>query len=98
MRDWLVAHGVPEASVVRDSLGLDSRSTATHAAAWMRTHGARRAVVVTQHFHVARATRACRRAGIDVVGATAPVWFEPRDLYSLVREMVALPVYALERD
>ena len=97
MRVWLRAHGVPDAAIVRDSLGLDSRRTATHAAAWMQAHGARRAIVVTQHFHVARATLACRHAGIDVVGASAPAWFEPRDLYSLVREFVALPVYALFR-
>ena len=95
MRDWLVAHHVPDTAIVRDSLGLNSHLTAVHAAAWMRAHGVRRAVVVTQYFHVARAVMACRRAGIDVVGARAPRWYEPRDLYSLAREMVALPVYAL---
>ena len=97
MRDWLVAHSVPDSAIVRDSLGVNSSATAAHAAAWLRAHGGRRAVVVTQYFHVARATLACRRAGIDVVGATAPAWFEPRDLYSLMRELVALPVYALRR-
>ena len=96
MRDWLVAHGLPDSAVVRDSLGSNSHLTAVHAAAWMRAHGVRRAVVVTQYFHVARSVMACRRAGIDVVGASAPRWFEPRDLYSLAREMVALPVYAIE--
>lgn len=95
MRDWLVAHQVPGSAIVRDSLGSNSHLTALHAAAWMRAHGVRRAVAVTQYFHVARAVLACRRAGIDVVGATAPRWFEPRDLYSLAREVVALPVYAL---
>jgi len=95
MRDWLVAHGVPDSAIVRDSLGLNSRLTAVNAAAWMRVHGAHRAVVVTQYFHVARATLACRRAGIDIVGASVPRWFEPRDLYSLAREVVALPVYAV---
>jgi vancomycin permeability regulator SanA len=97
MRDWLVAQGVPASAIVRDSLGLNSSLTAAHAAAWLRAHGQRRAVVVTQYFHVARATWACRRAGIDVVGASVPYWFEPRDLYSLVREVVALPAYAVRR-
>ena len=95
MRDWLVAHGVPESAIVRDSLGSNSQLTAQHAAAWMRDHGMTRANVVTQYFHVARAVMACRRAGIDVVGARAPRWYEPRDVYSLAREMVALPVYAV---
>ena len=95
MRDWLVAHGVPDSQVVRDSLGANSQLTALHAAAWMRAHAVTRANVITQYFHVARAVMACERAGIDVVGARAPRWYEPRDLYSLAREMVALPVYAL---
>ena len=94
MRDWLVAHGVPDSMIVRDSLGNNSLLTAHHAAAWMRAHGVHRANVITQYFHVARAVMACDRAGIEVVGARAPRWYEPRDLYSLAREMVALPVYA----
>lgn len=94
MRDWLAAHGVPDSAIVCDSLGANSHLTAVHAAAWMQAHGVQRAVVITQYFHVARAVMACRRAGIDVVGARAPRWYEPRDLYSLAREMVALPVYA----
>ncbi|HEY6195005.1 MAG TPA: YdcF family protein [Candidatus Eisenbacteria bacterium] len=95
MRDWLLAHAVPDAAVVRDSLGLDTAHTAAHARAWMREHGARRALVVTQYFHVARATLACRAAGITVAGGSAPAFIEPRDVYSLARELVGLPVYAL---
>ena len=95
MRNWLVAHGVPDSAVVRDSLGLDSAHTAANASAWMRAQSVRRAVVVTQYFHTARASLACRAAGIEIVGASAPAFFEPRDLYSLARELVALPVYAI---
>lgn len=95
MRDWLVAHGVPDSAVVRDSLGSNSAHTALNARVWMRAHGAGRAVVVTQWFHVARATLACRAAGIPLAGASAPAFFELRDLYSLAREAVGLPVYAM---
>jgi vancomycin permeability regulator SanA len=95
MRDWLVGHGVPDSCVVRDSLGANSARTAAHARAWMDAHAARRADVVTQYFHVARATLACRAAGIDVAGAAAPAFFELRDTYSLARELVGLPVYLM---
>jgi vancomycin permeability regulator SanA len=97
MRDWLVARGVPEAAIVRDSLGINSAATAANAQRWMQGHGARTAVIVTQYFHIARARIACERAGIDVAGAAAPRWFELRDIYSLAREVVATPVYALRR-
>jgi len=43
----------------------------------------------------ARARLACRRAGIRVAGAFALRYFELRDMYSLAREVVAYPAYAL---
>jgi vancomycin permeability regulator SanA len=95
MRDWLVHHGVPRSAVVRDSLGTNSEATAAHARAWMAAHDAATAVIVTQYFHVARASLACRAAGIRITGAAAPRWFEPRDAYSIARELAALPVYAV---
>ena len=66
MRAWLLAHGVPDSVIVRDSLGTTTHDTGVNAAAWMKAHHANDAVVVTQWFHVARATLACRQAGIEV--------------------------------
>jgi len=95
MRDWLVTHGVPDRVVVRDSLGRNSALTAVHARAWMQANGARQALVVTHYYHIARATLACRQAGIDVNGAAAARHFEWRGVFSVGRELVALPVYAV---
>ncbi len=95
MRAWLLAHGVPDSAVVRDSLGRNSHLTGVNAAAFMKAHGLKEATVVSQYFHIARATLACEQQGIDVTGASAAVHMEWRDLYSLGREMVALPVYAV---
>lgn len=94
MRDWLLAHGVPDSAVVRDSLGRNSRLTGVNAAAYMKARGFTQATVVTQYFHIARATLACEQAGVDVTGAAVAPLFERRDFYSLGRELVALPVYA----
>jgi vancomycin permeability regulator SanA len=95
MRDWLLAHGVPDSSVVRDSLGKNSHRTGVNVAALMKSRGYKNATVVTQHYHIARATLACRQQGIDVTGAAVARRYEWRDLYSLAREMAALPVYAV---
>jgi vancomycin permeability regulator SanA len=95
MRDWLVAHAVPESVVVRDSLGHNSALTAQDARVWMRAHGAKQALVVTSYYHVARASMACWQAGIEVNGAAPARRFELRDIYSIARELVALPVYAV---
>jgi vancomycin permeability regulator SanA len=95
MKAYLVGAGVPGAAVYADGRGVNTERTCADARTLMESHGLRRADVVTQYFHVARATLACRRAGIEVVGAVAPRYFEPRDVYSLAREVVAFPVYYL---
>jgi len=95
MKAYLVASGLPDDAVLADSLGNNTTQTCANASVLMSTHGMRGANVVTQYFHVPRATVACRRAGIQVAGAIAPRFFEPRDLYSLGREVVAFPVYLL---
>ena len=95
MRAWLLAHGVPDSVIVRDSLGTTTHDTGVNAAAWMKAHHANDALVVTQWFHVARATLACRLAGIEVTGAAVATRREGRDVTPFVRELVALPVYAV---
>jgi vancomycin permeability regulator SanA len=94
MRSNLVTAGIPESAIVTDSQGTSTRRTGENAAAVMRRRAWRTADVVTQYYHVARARWACRRMGIRVVGAAVPRYFEWRDLYSTLREAVALPVYA----
>lgn len=98
MQRYLVSAGVPESLVLADGKGTNTAATCAHAHAYMTEHGLRTANVVTQYFHIPRATLACRRAGIDVVGAIAPRFFEPRDLYSLAREAIAYPAYAFRGD
>jgi vancomycin permeability regulator SanA len=96
MRSWLLAHGVPDSAVVRDSLGKNSHLTGVNAASFMKARGLKEALVVTQYFHIARATLACEQQGIDVTGAAIAPLVERRDAYSLARELVALPVYAVK--
>jgi vancomycin permeability regulator SanA len=49
--------------------------------------------VVTQFFHITRSRYALQRAGIDTVYSAHASYFEARDVYSLAREVIALPVY-----
>lgn len=68
MARYLTARGVPAARVVADPYGLDSYDTCVRA---HRVFGVRRAVLVTQGFHLPRAVTLCRHAGIDADGLTA---------------------------
>ncbi|MBW8482080.1 SanA/YdcF family protein [Actinomadura parmotrematis] len=65
MRDYLVAHGIPAAKIVRDFAGLDTWDSCARA---RRIFGVRELTVVTQDFHLPRAVALCRAAGITAWG------------------------------
>ncbi|HEY3502654.1 MAG TPA: ElyC/SanA/YdcF family protein [Actinocatenispora sp.] len=65
MRSWLVAHGVPRSKVVPDYAGFDTYQSCARA---KRIFGVRRALLVSQDFHVPRAVALCRSVGIDADG------------------------------
>jgi vancomycin permeability regulator SanA len=65
MRRWLVDHGVPTQKVVLDYAGFDTYDSCARAD---RIFGVKRAIVVTQSYHIARAVTVCRRLGIDATG------------------------------
>ena len=64
----------------------------------MEKRGWRRAIVVTDNFHLPRALFTFRRFGIKATGSAAPgVWADmsvKRIVAAWAREAVALPVYA----
>ncbi|MDN5726322.1 MAG: YdcF family protein [Propionibacteriales bacterium] len=95
MADWLIVRGIPTRAVVVDNQGWTTRATAQNAAAIMRDHGWRRAVVVSQYFHVPRSKLALRQAGVDEVGGVHATRFLWRDLYSVPREVIGYVSYAL---
>jgi vancomycin permeability regulator SanA len=61
----------------------------------MRVQGFRNALVVSQYFQITRSRYAMHRVGITTVHTAHPRYFELRDIYSIAREAVALPVYWL---
>ncbi|NKZ01841.1 SanA/YdcF family protein [Nocardiopsis alborubida] len=65
MRAYLVDAGVPGEHVVGDYAGFSTWDSCVRA---HEVFGVREATVVTQDFHLPRAVRLCRSAGIDAVG------------------------------
>ena len=94
MAAYLRDQGVPAAAILEDDAGTDTMETARHAAALVRPGTG--LVVVSQWFHLPRAMLAMRRFGVREVSGDWPRWFEARDLYSFLREAVALPFYAFK--
>lgn len=93
MARYLQSRGVPAGAIIEDNQGWTTDATASNAAALMRKHGWKTAMVATQYFHVPRFRLALARAGITVSGNVHAPYFELRDLYSVPRETVGYAVY-----
>ncbi|QCQ91522.1 SanA/YdcF family protein [Rhodococcus sp. SGAir0479] len=68
MIEYLTAAGVDRSRIVADPYGLDTYDTCVRAAT---VFGVRRALLVTQPFHLPRAVALARAAGIDADGVRA---------------------------
>ena len=68
MTRYLTDRGVPANRVVADPHGLDTYDTCARAA---HVYGVRKALLVSQSFHLPRAVTICRRVGIDADGVDA---------------------------
>lgn len=95
MARYLEQEGVPPAAIVVDSLGWNTAATAVDVAQIARKRQLRSVLVASQYFHLARARLALTRAGVAVAGTVHAHYFEPRDAYSLAREVVAFAAYYL---
>ncbi|MBE7211338.1 MAG: YdcF family protein [Gluconacetobacter diazotrophicus] len=92
MAAYLRDRGVPGTAILLDHAGRTTLDTARNALAVVGPHAG--IVVVSQWYHLPRAVLILRRLGAREVSADWPRWFELRDIYSLLREAVALPFYA----
>ena len=95
MRAYLLEQGIPEDRILVDATANNTYLTAQHAAAIMRERGMRRAMVITQYFHITRTKLALRRFGVAPAYSAHADIFELRDLYSAPREVAALGYYVL---
>ena len=71
MRTYLLAHGVPAAAITRDDAGFDTFDSCARA---RTVFGVRRAVLVTQDYHLPRALFLCQHLGVAAVGLSVPDW------------------------
>ena len=71
MRTYLLAHGVPAGAITRDDAGFDTFDSCARA---RKVFGVRRAVLVTQDYHLPRALFLCQHLGVAAVGLSVPDW------------------------
>lgn len=68
MSRYLIDHGVPARRIVADGAGLDSYDTCRRA---YDVYGVRKALLVSQAYHLHRAVTLCRGLGVDADGVPA---------------------------
>ncbi len=71
IRDWLVAHGVPEGQVFSESASVTTKDNIARARALMDDEN-ENVIVVTSDYHLPRALAVARDAGLNVCGLGAP--------------------------
>ncbi|MFN7142245.1 MAG: YdcF family protein, partial [Myxococcota bacterium] len=93
---WLVARGVPRRHVLVDPEGWNTWQTARHTREILDREGLSTVVAVTSYYHLPRTELALTRVGVDAVGSRrATLLWEPRELWSLAREVPAMYAYVL---
>ncbi|MEU1500583.1 ElyC/SanA/YdcF family protein [Streptomyces sp. NPDC005732] len=86
MRAYLAGHGVPDNRVVTDYAGFDTWDSCVRA---RKIFGVRRAVLISQGFHIRRAVELCRAAGVRSYGVGVDDRHDVTWYYGGAREVFA---------
>ncbi|MCC7192300.1 MAG: YdcF family protein [Phycisphaeraceae bacterium] len=96
MREYLIAHGIPQDVIIADPNGINTYFTARNTREILRQHNWTSAIAISQYYHILRCRLAFRRMGISDVGsAHAPEGREMREPFILCREFVAFYWYLI---
>ena len=97
MRDYLVAAGVPESAILLEDQARDTAENMALSREIMEQNGFADAIIVTSDYHMWRALRLARDAGVQATGATSPnsdtIFFKAMNL---ARETLAWLQYTLK--
>lgn len=85
MRDYLLAQGVPETSLLVEDQSSNTIQNIANAREQFALAG-KKTAVITNEFHLARARRLMRRAGLEDAGMPAPTPYLSLRLVSHLRE------------
>ena len=95
MQRYLVQAGIPTAKIWIDDTGNNTFLTAIHSATLMKAARLKSALLISQFYHLPRTRLAMRQAHVEHLYWAHANYYEPRDIYSLARESLAIYVYLL---
>lgn len=86
MKEYLIANRVPDAAIIVDNLGNNTRATADNVLQLRDSLHFKSIIVVSQYFHITRTKMLFKERGFRDVSGVSPNYFEIKDLYSVCRE------------
>lgn len=93
MAAYLHKLGVQQSALIQDNSGTTTIASARNARQLIRPEATDSIFVVSQYFHLPRARVAFQSQGFRQVCFAYARFLELRDVYSVARETIALPVY-----
>jgi vancomycin permeability regulator SanA len=93
MSKYLIQMQIPKATIIIDSQGIDTMSTAINASQFIKDQHFTSALIITQYFHISRSKLALKKMGVSNLGHAHAEYFSIRDFYSLPREVIAYLSY-----
>lgn len=89
MREYLVSKGIPDSLIIVDNKGNNTRATVENTMKLKQRLGFNSLIIVSQYFHVTRTKKLFKDKGFQNVSSVSPLYFECRDVYSILREFPA---------
>lgn len=89
MKEYLIRSGIPEEVITADDQGFNTEATVTNVLKMREERGFESVIVVSQYFHIMRTKTYFLGNNLLGVYGSAPKYFEPRDIYSIIREVAA---------
>lgn len=86
MKSFCIEHGIPEADIIVDTLGLSTFESISRA---KEIYNIKSAVIVTQKYHLYRAIYIAKSRNIDVCGVSADLNIYGGQLFRDIREIPA---------
>lgn len=89
MKEYMLQHAIPDSCIVVDNNGNNSRQSIQNAVLLRSALHFDKVIIVSQYYHLTRCKMLARKLGLNNVSSASPMYFELRDIYSLLREFFA---------
>ena len=98
MAEWLREHGVPRQAIIAENQARSTRENGIYSAPLMRKRGIKRALIVSQWFHLPRVSIALKDEGIETINVICQGPGPVGSIPHIAREAVLMPVHAVGLD